>query len=131
MTIWTWLGGSDKSPEESLWKSLNSEEDWLRVAADSVHEQQWIFKHSYSCGISAAVLRRLESRMLQWKLPTGRYLVDVNANRQISQRIARETEVVHQSPQLLILSNGEVIWHASHYDILDVDPEASGLSSRS
>ena len=45
------------------------------------------------------------------------YLVDVRAQRSLSQQIAARTGVQHESPQVIILRRGASIWHASHYDI--------------
>ncbi len=45
------------------------------------------------------------------------YLVDVRAERPQSQRIAARTGVRHESPQLIILRRGSVLWSASHDDI--------------
>jgi len=45
------------------------------------------------------------------------YLVDVRAERPLSQQIAARTGVRHESPQVIILRRGASIWNASHYDI--------------
>jgi len=42
------------------------------------------------------------------------HFVDVVKNRDISKKIASETGVAHESPQVLVLKNGSVYWHASH-----------------
>ena len=44
-------------------------------------------------------------------------LVIVQRARELSQEIARRTGVRHESPQALVVRNGEVVWNASHYDI--------------
>ena len=45
------------------------------------------------------------------------YLVDVRAERPLSQDIAARTGVRHESPQVIILRRGAVVWSASHEDI--------------
>ena len=45
------------------------------------------------------------------------YLVDVRAERPLSQLIAARTGVRHESPQIITLRSGAVVWSASHGDI--------------
>ncbi len=44
-------------------------------------------------------------------------LVVIQKSRDVSNEIAKRTGVRHESPQTLILRNGEVVWSASHFDI--------------
>jgi len=45
------------------------------------------------------------------------YLVDVRAQRSLSQQIAARCGVQHESPQVIIVRRGAPIWNASHYEI--------------
>ena len=45
------------------------------------------------------------------------YFLDLLNFREISSKIAQDLNVQHQSPQLIVLKNGEVLHHASHSDI--------------
>jgi len=71
-----------------------------------------IYKHSPTCSLcdwSEHVLERFsteEGIELQ--------LVDVFADRAFSQEIEARFGVRHQSPQVLIIEDGNVLWHASH-----------------
>jgi len=49
------------------------------------------------------------------------YLVDVRAQRSLSQQIAARTGVQHESPQVIIVRRGACIWNASHHDITASD----------
>lgn len=76
-----------------------------------------IFKHSTRCSISMMVKRRFE---LDWSaLPetTNLYFLDLISHRDISAQIAELFQVHHESPQLLLIKNGECILDASHGDI--------------
>jgi len=77
-----------------------------------------IFKHSTRCGVSSMVLKGL-NRELAGMNTAGIefYFLDLIKYRDISNTIARVWSVNHQSPQLIVLKNGEVINHASHYMI--------------
>ncbi len=75
-----------------------------------------VFKHSYTCSISQMAKLRLEN---QWDdtLDLEVYLIDVKANRELSLALAEDLQVVHESPQVLLLRNGECLHDASHFDI--------------
>jgi hypothetical protein len=48
------------------------------------------------------------------QVPEPVYLVDVAQQQDLSRRIAEQTGVRHQSPQVLVLRQGEAVWSASH-----------------
>jgi bacillithiol system protein YtxJ len=57
-------------------------------------------------------------------LPPSKYVkivsVDVVNARPVSQRIAADTKIRHESPQALLIGRGQsVIWNASHGDVDD------------
>ena len=45
------------------------------------------------------------------------YLVDVRAQRSVSQQVAMRSGVEHESPQIIVFQRGAVVWNASHDDI--------------
>ena len=76
-----------------------------------------IFKHSTRCSISLMVKKRFE---LDWdSLPEGinLYFLDLISHRDISAAIAETFQVHHESPQLLLIKNGECVLDSSHGDI--------------
>ncbi len=80
-----------------------------------------IFKHSTRCGISSSVLRRFDQKFVDFDCKYHYYFLNLLKHRGISNRIAEVFNVEHQSPQVLIIQEGNVITHKSHYDILDID----------
>ncbi len=73
-----------------------------------------IFKHSTRCSISMMAKRRFE---LDWdslpeELPL--YFLDLIQYREISNQIAQQFNVYHESPQLLLIKDGECILDQSH-----------------
>ncbi len=77
-----------------------------------------IFKHSTRCSISASALGRLERSWNKEEMKDIQfYYLDLLNYRNISQDIAEDFEVEHQSPQILIISNEECVYHASHLNI--------------
>lgn len=75
-----------------------------------------LFKHSPTCGISAYAYEELQAYRAE-PAALEIHLVDVKASRPISQEIAARFKVHHESPQILLLVNGQVTWHTSHYSI--------------
>lgn len=76
-----------------------------------------IFKHSTRCPVSASAKREFEKYALQNDSIAGMYIVDVIQNRNIALDIATKTGIRHESPQILIVHFGHVIWSASHWSI--------------
>jgi bacillithiol system protein YtxJ len=74
-----------------------------------------LFKHSTTCPISA----RAHRQMLQLAPEVAGQisLVIVQRARELSRRVAEQTGIQHESPQTIILRNGQAVWSASHFDI--------------
>ena len=103
------------SPE--FWKYLESEEDLNRAIAVSTEKKVAIFKHSTRCFISKTVLKNLEKEVENSDKNVDYYFLDLLAHRDLSNKIADDLGVTHQSPQLIVLENGVVVNHASHQSI--------------
>jgi len=70
-----------------------------------------IFKHSLTCPISAAAHERME------KFQGEVALVEVQRAQALSTEIETRLGVAHESPQIIVLSKGQVAWNASHFQI--------------
>jgi bacillithiol system protein YtxJ len=97
------------------WTTLNSADQLDGIK----HNQGYslIFKHSTRCSISMMAKRRFE---MDWdKLPTEMplYFLDLIQHRDISSKIAGDFQVHHESPQLLLIKDGECILDQSHGEI--------------
>lgn len=76
-----------------------------------------IFKHSTRCSVSMMAKRRFE---MDWDLlpkEINLYFLDLISYRSISAEIAELFQVHHESPQLLVIKNGECVLDTSHGDI--------------
>jgi bacillithiol system protein YtxJ len=76
-----------------------------------------IFKHSTRCSISSITKKRLE---MDWTfLPDNVpvYFLDLISYRDISNTVADIFRVHHESPQLLLIKDGECIYETSHGEI--------------
>lgn len=85
-----------------------------------------IFKHSTTCPISSMAKSRVDRAYKGAQISFDYYHLDLLRHRDVSNYIADKLAVRHQSPQAIVVSNGEAIHHASH---LDINPaEIAGLS---
>lgn len=75
-----------------------------------------IFKHSTRCSISRMALKQFENEFNLDDKVTPYYL-DLLEFRPISNEIASRFQVFHQSPQLILIKDGNAIYSASHSDI--------------
>lgn len=76
-----------------------------------------IFKHSTRCSVSLMAKKRFE---MDWDLipeTTKLYFLDLISHRDISAHIAEIFQVHHESPQVLVIKDGECILDSSHSDI--------------
>jgi bacillithiol system protein YtxJ len=72
-----------------------------------------VFKHSTACGVSARAAKEVEA--LQTDLPI--YWVNVREQRDLSNWIAETYHVTHESPQLILLSDGKAAKTWNHFQV--------------
>lgn len=76
-----------------------------------------LFKHSSTCPISAAAYQQMQ------QLTGAVSLLTVQQARDLSREVEERTGIRHESPQAIILRNGEAVWHASHWRITSAEVE--------
>lgn len=75
-----------------------------------------VYKHSPRCWQSSATIREVTGFADRYPdVPV--FLVDVVGERELARRIAESTGVRHESPQLLVLREGEAVWETSHFGV--------------
>ncbi|WP_178988118.1 bacillithiol system redox-active protein YtxJ [Winogradskyella schleiferi] len=115
---------SKKSKEEKIlpWQPLNEVAQLDRISEKSKTKTQLIFKHSTRCGISRMVMKQFVSA---YDLDNNAdlYYLDLLSYRDVSNEVGYKFQVMHQSPQLLVIRNGVVVAHASHGAINEMDLE--------
>ena len=108
---------------EVPWHVLGNMEQLDELIEKSKSTPIAIFKHSTRCGVSRGVLKSFEKDFNLDDSQIKLYFLDLLANRDISNEIASRFNVHHESPQLLVIKNGAVVYHISHNGI-----DASDLS---
>lgn len=99
------------------WTNLVEVEELDRLIVLSATTPVLIFKHSTRCSVSLMAKRSLES---DWNFNNNQvipYFLDLIANRSVSDRVSELFNVMHESPQVILLKNGKAAYHASHSDI--------------
>ncbi len=104
------------SPEKSDvdWKILNKIDQLEQLVEASYQKPQVLFKHSTRCGISASAMYQL---LHHWNFENAYldfYYLDLIAHRNISNAITKRFNVIHQSPQIIIISKGIAVENFSH-----------------
>lgn len=99
------------------WTLLTSISDLDSALAKSEEMPIAIFKHSTRCSVSFMARKQLE---MTWDFSEDQvlpYFLDLIQHRDISNAIASQTGIDHQSPQLILISKNKVTYHASHGSI--------------
>ena len=112
-----------KQENETPWINLNSMEQLDGIVEKSKTKPQFIFKHSTRCGISRMVISRFKNDYQISGNEADLYYLDLLDYRAISNAIADRFQVMHQSPQLVIIKNGVAVAHESHSGINNIDME--------
>ena len=97
------------------WIHLTDDDQLKQVVTKSHIKPQVIFKHSTRCSISAVALQRLQK--VSQPSDIDFYFLDLLSFRNLSNQIADTFDVVHESPQVLIIRNGECVYDESHMGI--------------
>jgi bacillithiol system protein YtxJ len=98
------------------WNSLTDTKQIDNIVDLSHHRPQVIFKHSTSCSISSISKSRFENSGDSLSSADVYYL-DLLSYRTVSNNIAEKLGVHHESPQVIVIINGEVTYDESHLDI--------------
>lgn len=97
------------------WTELTNEAELNTIIEESKTQPVAIYKHSTRCHISAMAMNRLEREQAPDNIKF--YYLDVIAKRPISNKVAELFQVQHESPQLLLIKDGECTYEESHNGI--------------
>lgn len=114
------FGSSDSKDTPSkaiVWNDLTDIQQLDTIVAESAETPVIIFKHSTRCSVSRMALKNFEHEYAIDIDIAKPYFLDLLEHRDISNEIASRFGVVHQSPQLLLIKNGEAVYTTSHSDI--------------
>ncbi len=97
--------------------TLEGVADLDRALAESAKRPLLLFKHSYSCGVSAEALDELMAHLDQHSHDVRFALITVQTQRDASNAVTTRLGIRHETPQALLIRDGRVIWSASHFRV--------------
>ena len=116
--------GQEEKPEKKTyltWLPLTSSEQLETIKTESNTASVLIFKDSTRCGISKMVIKQFEKLFTEENQHLKVYYLDLLNYRDISNEIAVKFQVMHQSPQLIVVRNGVAVAHSSHNEITETN----------
>jgi len=119
MSIFNFFGNDsnkDTASSAIMWNALIAIQQLNVIVEESQDSPVLIFKHSTRCSISRFALKQFEKEFdLEGKIKP--YFLDLLEHRAISNEIASQFNVQHQSPQILLIKNGISVYDSSHDNI--------------
>ncbi len=85
--------------------------------AESQTRPVLVFKHSRSCGISCEALDELRTHVDRAGAGAAYKLITVQSHRHVSDEVAARFGIRHETPQAILLRDGQPVWTASHFKI--------------
>lgn len=99
------------------WKTLSTIAD-VDSAIESSHQRSVVlFKHSTRCSISSMAWNRIININNDESEFVGFYFLDLIQHRDVSNYISDKLSVNHESPQVIVVKNGEATLDISHLEI--------------
>jgi bacillithiol system protein YtxJ len=96
---------------ENHFVKITDSQAFEEMASRSRERPVVIFKHSLTCPISASAYEQMAAFAGEVAL------IEVQRARELSTEIEDRLGVAHESPQVIVLRNGQVVWNASHFKI--------------
>ena len=113
-----WLGlgrkrAADSEQAPNPFREVEGSDDFLSELGDGLAV---IYKHSNRCAVCVGALN--EVRKFAERHPdVPVFVIDVVKNRPLSHLVAERFDVIHQSPQALVIRDGESVWDGSHLSV--------------
>ena len=117
------FGGAIEQKEEKVlpWIALNALEQIDHIEKASMTKLQVIFEYSSRCSVSRMVLNQFVDKYELSKDDLDLYFLDLINYRDVSNEVGYKFQVIHESPQLLVIKNGIVVAHDSHSGVNAID----------
>ena len=109
------------SANNMSWNTLTEIEQIENIIKESYETPCVILKHSTTCSISYAAKMRLDGDLTDLSSKASLYYLDLLSYRSVSAAVAEKLQVHHESPQVIVIKNGEVTYDESHLDITSAE----------
>ena len=108
---------NEEIKETAKFYTLDKMEQFDEIDEISQSKHVVLFKHSTRCSISRMALKQFDAEFNYPEEKIDWYLLDLLNHRDLSNEIASRYNVVHQSPQIVVIRNGKAVFNASHDSI--------------
>ncbi|QAY67178.1 bacillithiol system redox-active protein YtxJ [Paenibacillus protaetiae] len=99
-------------------REIQTIEEWNSALEGSNGHPLVVFKHSTTCPVSANAYREFNDYLSDKPRSDADYvLVKVIESRPVSNQIAEDTAVKHESPQIMLIENKQKVWTTSHWSV--------------
>lgn len=106
-----------ESENQNMWNKISDIDEFQSILKRSNERPQLIYKHSPSCSVSFLSKQDLDANGKKLTDLADLHIVNVIGQRELSNAIASELNIRHESPQGLLIKDGEVVWHGSHWQV--------------
>ena len=103
--------------ETAKFYTLDKMEQFDEIDEISQTKPVVLFKHSTRCSISRMALKQFDAEFNYPEVKIDWYLLDLLIHRDLSNEIASRYNVMHQSPQIVVIRNGKAVFNESHDSI--------------
>jgi bacillithiol system protein YtxJ len=103
--------------ETAKFYTLDKMEQFDEIDEISQSKPVVLFKHSTRCSISRMALKQFDAEFNYPEEKIDWYLLDLLNHRDLSNEIASRYNVMHQSPQIVVIRNGKAVFNESHDSI--------------
>ena len=97
------------------WIHLTDEDQLQKIIVRSQEKPQVIFKYSNECHLSEIIFQRLQTNCCPEHVDF--HFLDLSSYQNISTKVSETFHIQHQSPQVLLIKDGECIFEESHSEI--------------
>src|SRR5258705_12948715 len=97
------------------WIHLTDEDQLQKIIVRSQEKPQVIFKYSSECHLSEIIFQRLQKNCCPEHIDF--HFLDLTIYKNISEKVSETFHIPHQSPQILLIKEGECIFEDSHAEI--------------
>ena len=98
-------------------KELLELNDLEEVYNTSKEKPVLLFKQSTTCPVSAEAFDEFQQFLSENEEDIAAYFVKVRETRPVSNQIAEDLGVQHQSPQIFLVKDKKAVWNTSHMNI--------------
>jgi len=98
-------------------EDIESVSDWKKIFKDSFKKTKVIYKHSNGCHICFESESEIKRGIENGKIKDKVYRIIVPQKREIADLVSKELAIAHESPQLILIKEGQVLFFANHLDI--------------